>query len=51
MGLENILLSEVSWMEKDKNHNISLKATNESTKRTDTVQSIVVPRGEERGGT
>lgn len=50
MGLESIMLSEVSQMEKDKNYRISLKATNEQTKLIDAVKSMVVTRGEESGG-
>lgn len=49
MGLES-MLREVSRMEKDKNHRISLNATNEQTKLIDAVKSMVVTRGEESGG-
>lgn len=50
MGVESIMLSEVSWMEKDTNHRISLNATNEQTKLIDAVKSMVVTKGEESGG-
>ena len=40
MDLENTMLSEITQMEKDKNHMISQKATNEQTnKLVDTVHN------------
>ena len=55
VDLENIMLSEVSQTEKDKNQMISLmwdikQQTNKTKKLIDTDNPVVVTRGEGAGG-